>query len=196
MPNEHSSIWKVVAIAIVTAWNAAGCSAKSQAEGANDVTTSPQALTEARGKRPKPVLRFSTMYGVDGGFVGDAHPVRGLSGDSLPWQIAGAEGLLLSDGTITVAVRGLVFPNDPEVPPAQRGINDEDHFRALVSCLTETGDDTPVANVATQGFPATQTGNAFISERVSLPNPCVAPIVFIVSGGEDDWLAVTGVETE
>ena len=140
------------------------------------------------------VLRFSTMYGVDGPFLGDAHPVRGIPGDDLPWKIRSVAGSLLSDGTITVAVAGLVFPNDPEVPPAQRGINDEPQFRAIVSCLTEGDNDTPVANVSTPGFPASRTGNALIAARVKLPNPCVAPIVFIVAADEDDWLAITGVE--
>jgi hypothetical protein len=81
--------------------------------------------------------------------VGDANPTRNLPGDDLPWAIRSAEGTLLSDGTITIAVHGLVFTNDPEVPPALRGINDEDHFRAIVSCLTEAGDHVATANVAT-----------------------------------------------
>lgn len=140
------------------------------------------------------VMRFSTMYAVDGPFVGDANRIRNLPGDDLPWAIRSADGTLLSDGTITVSVHGLVFTNDPEVPPALRGINDEDHFRAIVSCLTESGDHTPTANVATPGFNASRTGDALIVARVKLPNPCVAPIVFIAAGDEDDWLAVTGVE--
>jgi hypothetical protein len=103
---------------------------------------------------------------------------------------------LLSDGTIFIRVTGLVFPNDPIVPPEQRGINDEDNFRAIVSCLTEDGPNVTTANVATTGFPASRTGNSLIATRVKLPNPCVAPIIFIVAADEDDWLAVTGVETD
>jgi hypothetical protein len=97
-------------------------------------------------------------------------------------------------GTISITVRGLVFTHEPEVPPELRGINDEDQFRAIVSCLTEDGDSVATANVATQGFHASRNGNAQITAKVKLPNPCVAPIVFVVSGDEDDWLAVTGVE--
>ena len=81
------------------------------------------------------VLHFSTMYAVDGPFVSDENPIRNLPGDDLPWAIRSADGTLLSDGSIVISVRGLVFTNDPEVPPKQRGINDEDHFRAIVSCL-------------------------------------------------------------
>jgi hypothetical protein len=140
------------------------------------------------------VMHFSTMYAVDGPFVGDENPIRNLPGDDLPWAIRSAEGTLLSDGSIAISVHGLVFTNDPEVPPELRGINDEDQFRAIVSCLTEAGDHVATANVATPGFNASRTGDAFIAARVKLPNPCVAPIVFIAAGDEDDWLAVTGVE--
>jgi hypothetical protein len=139
------------------------------------------------------VLHFSTMYAVDGPFVGDVNPIRGLEGDGLPWAIRSVEGSLFSDGFVTVSIRGLVFTRDPEVPPELRGINDEEHFRAVVSCLTEDGDKTGVANVQTGGFAASRRGDSFIAARVKLPNPCVAPIVFI-TGDEGEWLAVTGVE--
>ena len=200
MAKMRSNIGKIASFALVAASGIAGCAADSQPQSASAVTNSTQELTlpapARRASGPQVVLRFSTMYGVDGPFMGDANPVRGLHGDDLPWQIADSDGQLLSDGTVTIAVRGLIFPNTPEVPPAQRGINDEDNFRAMVSCLTEGASDTPTANVATQPFPATRSGNSFIHGRVELPNPCIAPIVFIISGDEDDWLAVTGVETD
>jgi hypothetical protein len=31
---------------------------------------------------------------------------------------------------------------------------------------------------------------------VTLPEECVAPIVFVVAGSEDKWFAVTGVSLE
>lgn len=141
----------------------------------------------------RPVLRFSTMYGVDGPFEGEQNPIREIPGDGLPWVIDKVDGLLLGNGFIHISVRGLVFPDRPDVPPKLRGINDEEEFRAIVSCLTETGDKVAIANVSTRGFPATRSGNALIIDRVRLPDPCVAPIVFIVAADEDDWLAVTGV---
>jgi hypothetical protein len=137
------------------------------------------------------------MYAVDGPFVGDRFPIRDVPGDDLPWAIGRVSAVLLSDGFIHISVRGLVFTDDEIVPPELRGINDEEEFRARVSCLTETEDDTVVeAHVDTQGFPADRQGNSRITARVTLPNPCVAPIVFILAGDEDDWLAVTGVEVE
>ena len=31
---------------------------------------------------------------------------------------------------------------------------------------------------------------------MTLPNPCVAPIVFVLAGSEDKWFSVTGFESE
>src|SRR5439155_3759207 len=100
-----------------------------------------------------------------------------------------------SDGSLSVHVKGLVFTNDPQVPPAQRGINDEPTFRALVSCVTESGNSAVVQNVVTDQFPATRSGDSHITTTVNLPNPCVAPIVFVLSGSEDKWFAVMGSES-
>jgi hypothetical protein len=144
----------------------------------------------------KLVLDFGSMYGVDGPFLGEDNAIRGIAGDELPWVVDHVHGALTSDGRLTVVVHGLVFKDDPGVPANLRGKNDEDEFRAVVSCLTEGATDTPVANVTTEGFPATPSGNSFIHAKLTLPNPCVAPIVFILSGSEDAWFAVTGVETD
>jgi hypothetical protein len=145
----------------------------------------------------KTILSFHTMYGVDGPFVGDANAVRDVPGDELPWEITGfARGELDNRGRLTVFVRGLVFADDPSVPPELVGTNDEAEFRALVSCLTEVGDAVETANVVTDGFPADMQGNSFIRAQVDLPNPCVAPIVMILAGSEDKWFAMTGFESE
>jgi plastocyanin len=147
------------------------------------------------GKIPKkPLLDFQAMHGVDGLFVGEQNPVRDVVGDELPWTIKSVKGQLLTNGQLTIQVRGLVFTDDPSVPDDKRGINDETQFRGLVSCLTEEGDQIVTKNVATQGFPATSTGNANIKATVALPNPCIAPIVMVIGGSEDNWFAITGFE--
>jgi hypothetical protein len=51
-------------------------------------------------------------------------------------------------------------------------------------------------NVIMEGFPATVDGNSFINAKVELPNPCVAPIIMVLSGSENKWFAVTGFEVE
>jgi hypothetical protein len=140
------------------------------------------------------------MYGVDGPFVTkgrQAHPIRGVIGDELPWEIAQpTEGMLDTNGHLTINVHGLVFKDDPSVPPELVGKNDEEEFRGLVSCLTEEGDQVVTKNVITQGFPATEEGNAFIDAQIELPNPCVAPIVMVLAGSEDKWFSMTGFEAE
>jgi hypothetical protein len=146
---------------------------------------------------PQLILRFNTMYGVDGPFVGDANPIRGVVGDEAPWEIAGfVRGQLFSNGHLVIVVRGLVFKNDPRVPPELVGKNDEDQFRGLVSCLTEDEDKVTTKNVVTEGSPANTNGDSMIRADIELPNPCVAPIVMVLAGSEDKWFAVTGFEAE
>jgi hypothetical protein len=145
----------------------------------------------------KTILSFRTMYGVDGPFVGEANPVRDVIGDELPWVVSGTvRGDLDNRGHLTIFVRGLVFADDPSVPPNLVGTNDEPTFRGLVSCLTEAGDSVETQNVTTDGFPADVHGNSFIHATIELPNPCVAPIVMVLAGSEDKWFAMTGFESE
>ena len=148
--------------------------------------------------RNRVVLDFATMYGVDEAFVGEDNPIRGIVGDELPWRIArGVHGRLTNRGHLRIRVRGLVFTDDPEVPPDKRGTNDETEFRAVVSCLAE---DMPghvaTVNLTTTGFSATPSGDADIDAQLQLPAECVAPIVFVVAGSEDKWFAVTGFSSE
>jgi len=142
------------------------------------------------------IVSFQTMYGVDGPFVGEANPIRGVVGDELPWVVGRVRGDLDTRGRLRLMVRGLVFADDPSVPPKLRGTNDEAEFRGLVSCLTEVGDSVETQSVVTDGFPATASGDSFIDAQLELPNPCVAPVVMILAGSEDKWFAVSGVETE
>src|SRR5207249_11955461 len=147
---------------------------------------------------PPPILSFATMYGVDGPLLGAANAIRGVVGDEAPWVIAHfIRGRLDTTGRLQILVRGLVFKDDPLVDPALVGKNDEPTFRGAVSCLTEDAQGGIVpANVFTQGFRATVLGDSLIDERIDLPNPCIAPIVFVLAGSEDKWFAVTGFESE
>ena len=45
------------------------------------------AANGSKARHAKIILAFGTMYGVDGPFVGDANPIRGVIGDELPWAI-------------------------------------------------------------------------------------------------------------
>ena len=136
---------------------------------------------------PPVILAFGTMYGVDGGFVGDANPIRGTIGDEAAWKLTSARGFLGTDGHLQIHVRGLIFGDGSP--------NDEPTFRGRVSCLTEDPSGaTPNVDVTTDGFPANAEGDSDIDAQLTLPSPCVAPIVFILAGSEDKWFAVTGFE--
>jgi hypothetical protein len=142
------------------------------------------------------LLAFEHMYGVEGPFLEDGTPIGGIPGDELPWEIGRAVGRLDTAGNLFVRVKGLVFADDPIVPPDLRGINDETEFRAAVVCTTEENDQATQRAVFTAGFPATRSGNALIRARLALPSPCLAPIVLVLAGSEDKWFAVDGFEAE
>jgi hypothetical protein len=138
-----------------------------------------------------PVLAFNTMAPVVVPFTGSANAIRGVSGGGLPWQIDMAHGLLGSDGRLLVQVQGLVLLEAAPVPPNLQGTNPIPLFRAIVSCQTIVGGAATTANVTTDPFAATTTGDSKIQATVTLPSPCVAPIIF-VGPSATTWFAVTG----
>ena len=150
------------------------------------------ALGSPAGADPPTILKFDTMAPVTGPYVGGANPIRTVPGGGLPWMITAGTGMLKSDGRVLVHVRGLVLADQAPVPPALQGTNPVPDFRAIVSCQSTGADGTAtVANVSTAPFPASATGNADINATVSLPSPCIAPIVFVTSPG-GAWFAATG----
>jgi hypothetical protein len=146
----------------------------------------------AASSNGKKILQFQTMVGVAGPFVGSTNPIRGINGGGLPWQIDNASGKLSSSGKLEVTVRGLVLLDAAPVPEALRGTNPAANFVAIVSCTTTTGGAPATANVATNPFPATATGDSRIKAQVNLPTPCLAPIIF-VGPSPTTWFAVTGL---
>ena len=146
----------------------------------------------AASSNGKKILQFQTMVGVAGPFVGATNPIRGINGGGLPWQIDDASGKLSSSGNLEVTVRGLVLLDAAPVPEALRGTNPIATFQAIVSCTTTIGGAPATANVATDPFPATATGDSKIKAQVNLPTPCLAPIIF-VGPSPTTWFAITGL---
>jgi hypothetical protein len=142
---------------------------------------------------PAVVLRFDRMTPVNGSYVGPANPVRGVAGGSLPWTLTAGTGSLDRDGHLLVQVRGLVLAHQPSVPAAMRGTNPFWAFRAIVSCRSTGGGNTlSITNIGTGDFRASAAGDVDIDARVSLPRPCVSPMVFITGpSGVPGWFAVT-----
>jgi len=144
----------------------------------------------AAAKEPK-ILEFDTMVGTTAGLTGAQSqvPLRGINGGGLPWMLTSAHGELTTSGKLEIEVQGLVL-----AAGTNTGSNPSAVFRGLVSCLRSDGS---VQNILTDPFPATTGpassggGNAKIEAMVALPQPCIAPIVFVTNAG-GSWFAVTG----
>lgn len=140
------------------------------------------------------VLEFNTMIGVPRPYTGGTNAIRSVPGGGLPWIIEFGKGKLSPDGKVDILIKGLVFdPNDQAV--IDRGIggtNTIPNFKAIVSCLSKDADgDAVTVNVSTGLFPADEAGNAHIKDSIDLPQPCIAPILFVTSPG-GAWFASTG----
>lgn len=138
------------------------------------------------GSPGKDVLEFDAMTPVVAPFTGTTHPIRGVNGGGVPWQIERGRGHLSSDGRLKIRVEGLVLVSSGQNPVPM--------FRGVVNCLTTESPDLGV-NLATAPVPASSDGGATIKATVELPDPCVAPIVFVTSGAgppPGNWFATTG----
>jgi len=145
-------------------------------------------FSPATAKEPK-ILEFDTMVGIPQAFTGTQNPIRGINGGGLPWALTSAKGELKGSGKLELDIQGLVLAAGPN-----EGINPIPNFRAIVSCLTGDGG---VENVTSGLFPATVGaavdggGNSKIETTLTLPQPCLAPLVFVTSP-TGSWFAVTG----
>lgn len=140
------------------------------------------------------IMKFDTLTTVAGPYANSANAVRGIAGGGLPWVMEAGSGSLSRDGHLLVRIRGLVLSSHPSVPASLRGKNPFPAFRAVVSCLSIGPDGTAaITNVSTGDFEASPLGNSDIDARVSLPQPCIAPIVLVTGpSGAERWFAVTG----
>lgn len=147
------------------------------------VIGTPVPVQAARSEKTPKILEFDTMVGLPQTFTGTQAPIRGINGGGLPWSIAEAKGELDVNGKLEVHVQGLVLAAGPNL-----GLNPLTTFKAVVSCLAA---DRSTQNVTTLAFPATTSGDADIEAFVTLPRPCIAPIVFVTTAG-GAWIAATG----
>lgn len=151
-------------------------------------------VSVATAKGAPTILEFGTMLGVPRPYTGATNAIRNIPGGGLPWVIGAANGELKSNGQLEIKVSGLVLdPNDPVViSRGLGGTNPSPNFEAIVSCLSKDSAGNPIiANVTTGLFPADAAGNSQIEATLSLPQPCIAPIIFVASPG-GAWFASTG----
>ena len=150
--------------------------------------------TRTYAKSPT-LMEFSTMVGVPRPYTGAANAIRGVNGGGLPWVVNFASGELKANGKLEVTVHGLVLDPDDAVVnsvPGRAGTNPVTSFKAIVSCMSKDANGNAVtANVSTGLFPADAAGNSEIEDTVTLPQPCIAPIVFVTSP-TGAWFAATG----
>src|SRR5215210_5020273 len=102
----------------------------------------------------KDVLEFDVMAPVEEPFTGGAHPIRGVPGGGLPWEIDRGRGELRSDGRLDITVDGLVLARRAPVPPELQGTNPIPQFAAIVNCLTPASPDEG-ESIMTAPVPAT-----------------------------------------
>lgn len=136
------------------------------------------------------IASWDVMSGLTASFTGTAHPIRGVSGGGLPWDVSSGKGVLRGDGLLKVNVKGVVLARRDPVPANLQGTNPVPQFRGAVNCLTEASPDTG-ETVMTAPVPASPQGNAQIKERLALPQGCVAPVVFVTSP-TGAWFAISG----
>ena len=138
------------------------------------------------------VLGTGTAFAAKGGkhkvldadLVGLAVPrtvIAGVTGAGHAWAIEEGNAKLFSDGRVLVNVEGLVLT--PE------GTNPVATGRAIVSC---NGGATPADIVMSDVVPLSiPDGDAHVNQWLTLPSPCLNPVVFFASAG-GAWFAVTG----
>lgn len=144
-------------------------------------------ITYAGSHKDRTVLRADVLVGVQAPFTGATNPIRGINGGGVPWVIGESEVRLRASGRLEAEVNGLVL--------AATGTNPVAAFKVTVSCLSKDANGAPTTvNVSTDPVPTDSTGNAEFDTMVSLPSPCIAPIIFIANGNAAGaWFAATGV---
>lgn len=145
----------------------------------------------AASARDLRLVQFNTMVGVPQALTGTASagPLRGINAGGLPWMLGSAQGYLTASGRLKIEVQGLVL-----AAGVNAGSNPIPSFRGLVSCVQSDG---TFDNILTGNFPATTGpasaggGDSDIEAQVTLPQPCIAPIIFVTSPG-GAWFAAAG----
>ncbi len=137
------------------------------------------------------VVEARVLAPVTEPYTGAANSIRGVPGGGLPWQLDSGSADLRAGGQLHVEVEGLVLAQRAPVPANLQGTNPFPQFKAIVSCLTTVDGAATTANVSTEPFDVTPTGDGELDTSVALPSPCFAPIVFVTAPA-GAWFAVTG----
>ena len=122
------------------------------------------------------------------GSPGANRPVRTVNSGGVAWVVsAGSETRLTGDGRLRADIRGLLITGtggalDGTTGPVTQVV------AALTCTNASTGDTGAPSIVATSA-----AGNARIDDRISIPTPCIAPIVLIrANAAAGPWIAGSG----
>jgi len=136
------------------------------------------------------ILEFKSMIGVPLAYTGTRSPIREINGGGAPWVVESAKGELKQSGKLEITVGGLVLQSNGNNPVAM--------MKAIVSCQSvDAGGNASMAKAetglftATTGLASAGGGNVKIEANVVLPQPCIAPIIF-VTAPSGAWFAATG----
>jgi hypothetical protein len=107
--------------------------------------------------------------------------IAGVAGAGHAWAIDEGNGKLFSDGRLLINVEGLVLT--PE------GTNPVASGKGVVSC---NGGATAADIVSSGVVPlSVPDGDAHINQWLTLPSPCLNPVIFFTSTG-GGWFATSG----
>ena len=111
---------------------------------------------------------------------------HGVQPGGLPWVLSRGSVTLSSEGRLDLTVKGLVIPTFGTPGPVTS-------ISASLFCGADTN-MTPAAVTGTE--PLSSAGDGSISQRVTLPADCLAPIVLVNPNGiQSLYIAVTGWKT-
>jgi hypothetical protein len=100
--------------------------------------------------------------------------LHGVAAGGAPWVLTRGEARLRRDGRMQVRVRGLVIP-----PPTGNGTAGP---VTTIDAALYCGNDTTAA-ATTASVPISQSGDARIDDRLTLPSTCLAPVVLVHPNG-------------
>ena len=108
-------------------------------------------------------------------------PIHGVAAGGVPWVIRHGDARLRADGRLRVDIRGLVIPSLGNAGPV-----------TTVNASLYCGNDTTAAGT-TGSVPLSQSGDAEIRDRLTLPAKCLGAVVLVHPNGNGAaYIAASG----
>jgi hypothetical protein len=146
----------------------------------------------AAGGQTANLLKSERFVGVPKTLAGATGAIGSINGAGQPWVIDTAKAVLGIDGSLDLKFTGLLFA--PDAAPGLPGTNTIASMRGAVSCLTTDGSRsaafTPAFAVTTGS--GADAGKGHVTATLSLPSPCIAPVVLITNATGAAWFAADG----